>query len=177
MSTIGSTKASFTIPKLKSFFSCHGSPEEVISDNGPPFLSADFANFAKEWDFKHNPSRPKYPQSNGLVERTVQTIKSLLDKAKSDKQCPYLAILEHRNTPTIVTEHHTALRSYIVKTEDGAEYRRNRKHLQATQETRVPISTDHDTAESTPERPAEPPEPPEQNSLDSGKLYTRSRKP
>ena len=228
--------------------------EEVASDNDLPFSSADFADFAKEWDFKHNPSSPRYPQSNGLVERTVQTIKSLLDKAKSDKQCPYLAILEHRNTPidsfaspaqllmsrglqsrlpssqkllvpsvieqdsvqnhlvqgrlkqkrhydrnarelkplkegeqcrvqlqpqglwkpAIVTEHHTAPRSYIVKTEDGAEYRRNRKLLRATQETRVPISTDYDTAESTPERPAGPPEPPEQNSLDSGKLCTRS---
>ena len=74
----------------------------------------------------------------------------------------------------MVTEHHTAPRSYIMKTEDGAEYRRNRKHLRATQETHVPISTDHDTADSTPERQAGPPEPPEQNSLDSGKFYTRS---
>ena len=31
VSTIGSTKASLTIPKLKSFFSRHGSPEEVVS--------------------------------------------------------------------------------------------------------------------------------------------------
>ena len=61
-----------------------------------------------------------------------------------------------------------------MKTEDGAEYRRNQKHLRATQETRAPISTDHDTAESTPERPAGPPKSPEQNSLDSGKLCTRS---
>ena len=61
VSTIGSTKASLTIPKLKSFFSRHGSPEEVVSDNGPPFSSADFANFAKEWDFKHNPFQSQVP--------------------------------------------------------------------------------------------------------------------
>jgi hypothetical protein len=43
-------------------------------------------------------SSPRYPKSNGLAEKTVQTIK-LLSKALSSHQDPCLAILENRNTP------------------------------------------------------------------------------
>ncbi len=40
-----------------------------------------------------------YPQSNGLAERTVQTVKNLLKKAKASNQDPYLSLLSYRNTP------------------------------------------------------------------------------
>ena len=57
------------ITHVKSIFSRHGIPKEVISDNGPEFSSYEFSTFAKEWDFYHNPSSPRHPQSIGLVER------------------------------------------------------------------------------------------------------------
>ena len=100
-------------------------------------------------------------------DRNARELKPL----KEGEQCRVQLQPQGLWKPTIVTEDHTAPRSYIMKTEDDAEYRRN---LRATQETHVPISIDYDAAESTLERPAGPPEPPEQNSLDSGKLYTRS---
>ena len=53
----------------------------------------------KEWCFVHNTSSPGYPQSNGLVERVVQTAKRMLDKCKSDGTDPYVALLNLRNTP------------------------------------------------------------------------------
>ena len=43
---------------------------------------------------------PLYPQANGLVEKSVQTVKNLLTKAKQDNRDPYLGLLEYRNTPT-----------------------------------------------------------------------------
>ena len=44
-------------------------------------------------------SSPKYPQSNGLAEKTVQTAKKMFEKAKRDRKDPYLSLLEQRNTP------------------------------------------------------------------------------
>ena len=40
---------------------------------------------------------PNYPQWNGLVERTVQTAKQLLKKAKAGNKDPYISLLEYRN--------------------------------------------------------------------------------
>ena len=42
---------------------------------------------------------PRYPQSNGLAEKTAQTIKLLLKKCKEAGDDPYLALLDLRNTP------------------------------------------------------------------------------
>ena len=84
-----------TIRALKSVFARHGIPEIVRSDNGPQYSSAEFAKFAKDWGFKHVTSSPKYPQSNGEVERAVQTVKMLLKKEED----PHKALLAYRSTP------------------------------------------------------------------------------
>ena len=96
---LGSMKAEYVITELKKIFSRHGIPEEVMSDNGPQYASREFQEFARTWGFRHITSSPRYPRSNGLVERTIQTVKKLLPKALSSHQDPYLAILENRNTP------------------------------------------------------------------------------
>ena len=83
------------IEHMKSFFSRHGIPEEVRSDNGPQYSSAAFAKFASEYKFSHITSSPLQPQSNGEAERMVRTVKSLLKKATD----PYLALLAYRATP------------------------------------------------------------------------------
>ena len=95
-----STVASRVITVLKSWFARHGIPITVMSDNGPPFNSESFQDFSDEWDFNHITSSPHHPQSNGKVENAVKTCKSLLKKARDDKQDPLLSILEWRNTPT-----------------------------------------------------------------------------
>ena len=87
------------IRKLSAHFARHGIPETLISDNGPQFTSAEFAAFAAEWDFRHVTSSPAYPQSNGLAEKTVQTIKNIMTRSKADGRKPLFAILEYRNTP------------------------------------------------------------------------------
>ncbi len=46
-----------------------------MSDNGPQFAAREYKEFAREWGFYHDTSSPKYPKSNGLVERTIQTVK------------------------------------------------------------------------------------------------------
>ena len=84
---------------MQSIVSRHGIPETVISDNGPQLSSAAFADFAAKWEFSHVTSSPRYPKSNGMAERTVQTIKKFLEKADKKNEDPYLAILAHRSCP------------------------------------------------------------------------------
>ena len=83
------------ITHLKSWFARHGIPDKVVSDNGPQFQASEFAKFADDYGFKHEQSCPKYPQSNGEVERAVKTVKSLLRKSTD----PYLALMAYRSTP------------------------------------------------------------------------------
>ena len=89
------TKSSEVIRALKSIFARHGIPEQVRSDNGPKFDSAEFSYFAKEWGFKQSTSSPRFPQANGEVERGVRTVKNLLTKEKD----PAKALLAYRSTP------------------------------------------------------------------------------
>ena len=89
------TKSHEVIRALKAIFARHGIPEEVRSDNGPQYASAEFTHFAKEWGFKHTTSSPRFPQSNGEAERAVETTKSLLKKEKD----PSKGLLAYRSTP------------------------------------------------------------------------------
>ena len=50
-------------------------------------------------DISHKTTSSEYPRSNGLAEKTVQTMKSLLEKDKDDNKDPHLMMLEARNTP------------------------------------------------------------------------------
>lgn len=93
------TKSKTVIKHMKSIFARQGIPEEVVSDNGPQYSSEKFAEFARKWEFKHTTSSPTYPQSNGLAERMVQTLKKLFQKAKDSGEDVYLALLNYRTTP------------------------------------------------------------------------------
>lgn len=88
------------IKRLKRHMSSHGIPATVFSDNGPPFNSSDFSDFAEEYGFQHETSSPRYPQSNGKVESAVKIAKSVIKKATRDGQDAHLALLSWRNTPT-----------------------------------------------------------------------------
>ena len=90
-----STTSGSVVEALKAIFARHGIPETVVSDNGPQYASEEFAKFAAEYSFSHITSSPHFPQSNGHMERSVQTVKNLLMKLRD----PYLAILTYRSTP------------------------------------------------------------------------------
>ena len=93
------TSSSSVISALKAIFSRFGIPDECISDNGPQYASREFRSFADTWEFKHVTISPGYSQSNGQIERTVQTIKNLMKKCEMSGDDPSLAILNYRNTP------------------------------------------------------------------------------
>ena len=87
------------INAMKTVFARLGIPEEVLSDNGPCYSSAEFASFAKQWDFNHITSSPGFPQSNGLAERTVQTVKNIISKSIESKEDYQMGLLVYRATP------------------------------------------------------------------------------
>ncbi|KAJ8353520.1 hypothetical protein SKAU_G00210870 [Synaphobranchus kaupii] len=93
------TTADAVISCMKSIFSRHGVPSEVFSDNGPQFANVKFKAFSKDWDFVHTTSSPHFPQSNGLVEKSVQTVKRLMYKAKDSGADFYRSLLAYRTMP------------------------------------------------------------------------------
>ena len=92
---LSSNKTAETVIKhLKSIFARHGIPEELVSDN-MSFNSTEFHEFAKEWGFKQITSSPTSAQSNGMSEKSAQTVKRILKKADD----PYIGLMKYRNTP------------------------------------------------------------------------------
>ena len=237
------TKSKTVVNKLKSVFARHGIPAKVVSDNGPQFASAEFADFARDWDFRHETSSPHYAQSNGLAEKMVGVVKHIFSKAKSAGTDPYKGILEYRTTclktgyspaqllmgrnlrsvlptvqnqllpktpstkhvrkkiskakqeqkyyydrsskhltplkvgdsariqrqdgrwkPGVISEKHND-RSFTFRTLEGAEYRRNRRHLLKTEEKfpNYHSSPDLDilSSDKTPEEPSQIPQSPQ----------------
>ena len=87
------------IAKMKSpLFAEQGVPQRVISDNGGHFSSDAFRRFADQWCFDHVTSSPHYPQSNGFIERHVQTVKHTLKKV-GPRSDVHMALLVLRATP------------------------------------------------------------------------------
>lgn len=72
---------SATIRELSSIFARFGIPVQLVSDNGPQLTSQEFENFLQKLGVKHIRVAPYRPQSNGLAERMVQTVKNSLKAA------------------------------------------------------------------------------------------------
>ena len=97
--TMTRTTSQAVISQLKEMFSRQGTPQELITDNGPQYASAEFKQFAREWDFIHTTTSPYYPQSNGRAEGAVKICKNLLKKCHSSGQDIHRALQIYRSTP------------------------------------------------------------------------------
>ena len=95
----GLITSNMVISTIKQVFSEHGIPSWVISDNGPQYCSEAFKEFAQQWQFDHITSSPKFPKSNGFIERQIQTIKRALIKVQQAGRDPNLAMLCLQTTP------------------------------------------------------------------------------
>ncbi|XP_008181766.1 uncharacterized protein K02A2.6-like [Acyrthosiphon pisum] len=100
--TSGFTSIS-VIQHLKSIFARFGIPSVIVSDNGPPFNSLEFKQFMHEWDIEHVTSSPNYAQSNGLAERSIQSIKKLLKKFQGEKGGNYRRNRKHLIASSLTT--------------------------------------------------------------------------
>lgn len=93
------TTSGIIIQNMKYIFARHGKPDLIYTDMGPQYSSSEFQQFLEDWKISMQTSTPHYAQSNGFIERHVQTIKQLIKKTIADKKDIFLALLEYRNTP------------------------------------------------------------------------------
>ena len=87
------------IKRMKRVFAEQGCPTRVVSDNGGHYSSFAFRKFAEAWGFDHMTSSPHYPQSNGFIERQIQTVKATMKKVAMTKSDLQMALLVLRATP------------------------------------------------------------------------------
>ena len=66
---------------LQELFTIEGTPDEIMSDNGSTFNGKEFSVFLTGHGIRHTTSSLNYPQSNSFIERQIQTVKRLMEKA------------------------------------------------------------------------------------------------
>ncbi|XP_037509314.1 uncharacterized protein K02A2.6-like [Rhipicephalus sanguineus] len=175
--TLRGTTARAVIDALKSIFARHGIPQDVRSDNGPPFSSQEFAAFAVSYGFNHATSSPHYAQSNGEAERMLRpnwpprkdvVAKDVAYKRKqtddynrhhgardlSPLQTGRRVWVRPDQVQATVLSPGQRPRSYVVETDRGGVLQRNRRHL-------VPFVPSASGEESLPTA-AQQPSPPQQ---------------
>ena len=95
----GQSNTTKVILLLKEMFSEHRIPEVLHSDNGPQYASGHFADFCTSWGITHETSSPHYPQSNGLEEACVKSVKHALQHTKYSSANLQLTLLALWATP------------------------------------------------------------------------------
>ena len=66
---------------LASVFSILGNPRTIVSDNGPQFLSTEFAAFLKGRDIKHIRTAVYHPAANGAIKRFHRVLRASIQSA------------------------------------------------------------------------------------------------
>lgn len=91
---IRSTSSEEVNQTLNRVFTLFGIPEEIKSDNGPPFNSEKFSVYWKNRGCHHRKITPLWPEANGTAERFMKTLEKTIRTA----------IIERRQWETEVEE-------------------------------------------------------------------------
>ena len=79
-----STAADTVIPAMDKILAAYGTPEVMMSDNGPPFNSMEFTKYAKKRGFRHRKITPLAPWVNGTAERFMKSLAKVVQIAHAD---------------------------------------------------------------------------------------------
>jgi transposase InsO family protein len=79
---ISSTNSTQVENVLDKLFTLFGAPVIYKTDNGPPFNSYSFREFAKKWGFTHRKVTPEWPRANGEAESFMKKLNKVLKTAK-----------------------------------------------------------------------------------------------
>ena len=93
---------------MRNIFPRYGLPTQVVSDNGPPFQSAEYEEFLRQIAIQRIFVSPYHPSSNGLAERFVQTFKYAMESSADDPSSSIQRriqnfLLSYRSTPHATT--------------------------------------------------------------------------
>jgi hypothetical protein len=94
-----SLTSSSIIAEVERVFCDFGAPEVFMSDNGSQFDCAEFRAFCGRRDIRAVSSSPTYAQSNGLVERHIQTVKRTILKMFESGKTLWETLAAIRSTP------------------------------------------------------------------------------
>ena len=96
----------------QGYISIFGAPARLLSDRGANFMSSIMDDMCKILGMKTLQTMPYYPQTNGLVERSHQTIMIMIGKLAEDKKTDWpghLAEIVHAYNAT-----HSAMTGYSL---------------------------------------------------------------
>ena len=79
------TSYSIVSTRLDNLVSLFGYPDEITTNNGPPWDSHDIKEFFKSRGIKHTPSIPYWPRSNGQVERFMPNLSKIIRHSYDSK--------------------------------------------------------------------------------------------
>jgi hypothetical protein len=78
-----------------NIFSRFGLPLEIITDNGPAFISAKLTQFLAKLGVKHFTSSTYYPQGNGQAESTNKNLVRIIKRLIEDKPHQWHTLLTY----------------------------------------------------------------------------------
>ncbi len=84
--------------RLKLYCALFGRPDEIMTDNEPPYSGQPFKWFVDALGIKHVTSSPHYAQSNGFIEKRVRNLKPIVKKALRNGSDIRLALLNLRTS-------------------------------------------------------------------------------
>lgn len=103
-----STDTDSTMKALDELFELHGYPSRLISDNGPPYFSKEFARACTRRRISFIRTVPYWPQHNGMVENAMKgvgkSITAALEEGKGISEALREHLVTYNLTPHSVTE-------------------------------------------------------------------------
>ena len=98
---------------MDKVFALLGTPEEVKTDNGPPFQGQEFQSYLKNINVRHRRIMPLWPQANGEVERFMRTLNRALriavDSGEDPESVLHQFLKAYRQTPHSTTGCHPVM--------------------------------------------------------------------
>lgn len=95
------------ISQLQHIFARHGYPEELTTDNGPPFNAIEFEEYLKNHGVHHRKITPYWPIANAEAERFMKTVEKFIRathvEGKQWQEELDQFLLNYRSTPHCTT--------------------------------------------------------------------------